>query len=72
MELLLFPHSHYCEKGRWALDYKGLKYRPVPLLPGFHIRAVKKYAPDSSVTELITVEEAIQGSSAIIDFLDKH
>lgn len=72
MRLLLFPHSHYCEKGRWALDYKELSYRAVPLLPGFHVRTVQKYAPNSSVPVLLTDREVIQGSSEIIDFLDKR
>ena len=26
MKLLEFPHSHYCEKARWALDYKGIPF----------------------------------------------
>lgn len=72
MDLLIFPHSHYCEKGRWALDYKELAYRAVPLLPGFHIRTVKKYAPNSSVPVLLTGQEVVQGSTEIIDFLDKR
>ncbi|MFW2365643.1 MAG: glutathione S-transferase family protein [Desulforhopalus sp.] len=72
MKLLLFPHSHYCEKGRWALDYKELSYQAVPLLPGFHIRTVRKYAPGSSVPVLLTGEAVVQGSSEIIDFLDQR
>ena len=36
IELYQFPLSHFCEKARWALDYKSIAYRPVNLLPGFH------------------------------------
>jgi glutathione S-transferase len=32
--LYQFQFSHYCEKARWALDYKGLAYAPKNLLPG--------------------------------------
>ncbi|MBW2292390.1 MAG: glutathione S-transferase N-terminal domain-containing protein, partial [Deltaproteobacteria bacterium] len=31
-----FSLSHYNEKARWALDYKGIPYRSRPVLPGFH------------------------------------
>ena len=34
--LYQFPISHYCEKSRWQLDYKGLAYRTRNLLPGPH------------------------------------
>jgi len=60
MKLFLFPHSHYCEKGWWALDHKELRYRVIPLLPGFHIKTLKKYAPNSSVPVLLTGEEVAQ------------
>lgn len=34
--LLQFPLSHYCEKTRWCLDHKGLRYRIENLFPGPH------------------------------------
>jgi len=71
MSLLEFPHSHYCEKARWALDFKGIPYQPIAILPGFHIHTVRKYAPDTSVPVLITSKEAIQGSGDIIDYLER-
>jgi hypothetical protein len=48
IELYQFPFSHYCEKVRWALDYKGIAYRTVNLLPGFHFRYLAKLAPNIS------------------------
>ena len=33
---------------------------------------MKKYAPNSLVPVLLTDREVVQGSSEIIDFLDKH
>lgn len=70
MELLQIPISHFCEKARWALDYKAVAYRRVNLLPGPHARAVRKLAPESSVPVLVDGERVIQGSGAIIDYLE--
>lgn len=72
MKLLEFPHSHYCEKARWALDYKSIPYSRVAILPGFHLRTIRRYAPRTTVPVLLTDEQAVQGSSEIIDFLDQH
>ncbi len=72
MKLLEFPHSHYCEKARWALDYKGIPFQPVPILPGFHIITVRRYAPDTSVPVLLSDDRVVQGSSEIIDYLEKN
>jgi len=30
MKLLVFPHSHYCEKARWALEHKGIPFEVAP------------------------------------------
>ncbi len=71
MKLLLFPHSHFCEKARWALDYKQLAYEPVAVLPGLHRRTIRRIAPGSSLPVLVTDARAIQGSDAIIDYLEE-
>ena len=70
MRLLEFPHSHYCEKARWALDFKGIPFDRVALLPGFHMRTVRRHAAKTSVPVLLNGNETIQGSSEIIDYLD--
>jgi glutathione S-transferase len=72
IELYQFPFSHYCEKVRWALDYKGIAYRPVNLLPGFHFRHLAKLTPKSSVPVLRDGATVVQDSSAIIDYLDRR
>jgi len=71
LTLYQFPISHYCEKVRWALDYKGLEYRVVNLLPGAHIKVVKSIAPKSEVPVLQHDETIVQGSSDIISYLDQ-
>lgn len=70
--LYQFPVSHYCEKVRWALDLKGLAYTQKNLMPGAHIKVVRRWAPRSSVPLLIDGQQAIQGSSAILDYLDQQ
>ena len=72
IELYQFPFSHYCEKVRWALDYKGIAYRTVNLLPGFHVRYLAKLAPKTCVPVLRDGAIVVQDSSAIIDYLDQR
>ena len=42
-ELYDFTFSHYSEKARWALDFKGVPYTPRHLLPGFHMRTTESW-----------------------------
>ncbi len=70
LELYQFPFSHYCEKARWSLDYKGQSYRVVNLLPGFHASVTRKIAPGSCVPIIRNGKEVVQDSAAIIDWLD--
>src|SRR5262245_63190849 len=70
-ELYDFRFSHFSEKARWALDFKGIAYTPRHLLPGFHLRTAKKLAPRSCVPILKTDDAVIQDSTAILDFLER-
>ncbi len=74
MALILyqFPISHFCEKVRWALDYKQLDYQVKNLMPGSHIKVTKKLADKSSVPVLVHDGKAIQGSEKIISYLDQN
>lgn len=69
--LYQFPISHYCEKVRWALDYKNIEYQEKNLLPGFHMLTAKRLAPDTSLPILVDDGKAIQGSDRIITYLDE-
>ncbi len=72
LQLYQFAISHYCEKVRWALDYKGLKYQVINLLPGQHVKTVKKLGADaSSVPVLVHDGHCVQGSASILDYLDE-
>jgi glutathione S-transferase len=71
--LYQFTFSHYCEKARWALDYKGARYRTINLLPGLHMRVAKKLTPDPSLPIVVLDDgTVVQDSTAIISFLDEE
>ncbi|PXX93416.1 glutathione S-transferase [Marinobacter vulgaris] len=71
IRLYQFAISHYCEKARWALDYKGLSYESISLLPGQHVKTIRKLTGrDSSVPVLDHDGHRVQGSREIIDYLD--
>jgi glutathione S-transferase len=70
--LYQFSFSHFCEKARWALDYKGQPYTVKNLLAGPHMSITKKLAPKTCVPILVDDKTIIQESNAIIDHLDKH
>ena len=70
IKLYQFPVSHYCEKVRWALDFKGLKYQKINLVPGPHVRKVLQMASKSQVPVLEDGKDIIQGSAEIIDYLE--
>jgi glutathione S-transferase len=70
-ELYDFRFSHFSEKARWALDFKGIPYTPRHLLPGFHLRTTRKLAARSCVPILKAEDAVIQDSTEIINFLER-
>lgn len=72
MRLYQFPVSHFCEKVRWAMDYKGLHYETVDLMPGRHMRKVRSLAAETSVPLLVDGGLKVQGSAAIVDYLERE
>lgn len=71
IELYQFYFSHYCEKARWALDYKGLAYEPRNLLPGLHAKPAKKLAASTALPIIVDDGTVVQDSTAIIEYLDR-
>ncbi len=71
MKLYHFPISHYCEKIRWALDYKGIPFQFRHLAPGFHLFTTQKIAPKTSVPIIEDEGKIVQNSSTIITYLDE-
>lgn len=70
--LYQFSFSHFCEKARWALDYKGEKYTAKNLLPGLHVRVRAQLAVAKTCVPILVADDGsvIQESAAIIDYLD--
>lgn len=56
IKLYQFAFSHFCEKARWALDYKSIPYTPVNLLPGLRIKPIRKLAPKTCMPVLVDGE----------------
>ncbi len=71
LSLYQFPISHYCEKIRWALEYKNIEYKKINLLPGLHIKKAKKLSANSALPIIIHNKKVINESSKIIDYLDQ-
>lgn len=65
-----FRASHYNDKVRWALAFKGLKHQRVSHLPGPHQIPIKKLSGQTSTPVLVIDGRAIAGSAVIIDALE--
>ena len=73
LELIQFNFSHFNEKARWALDFKGLSHHRHALLPGPHMPYVKKRTGQTSTPVLcIDGKTYLSGSAAIIDWLETN
>lgn len=70
IELLQFRFSHYNEKVRWALDFKGLVHRRTDLLPGPHMRRTRRLTGQTSTPVLRLGDQFVFGSARIIERLE--
>ncbi|HSG89795.1 MAG TPA: glutathione S-transferase family protein [Pseudomonadales bacterium] len=70
LTLYEFRFSHYNEKARWALDYKGIGHRRVALLPGPHMRFLKRHTGQTQTPALRDGERWICGSAAIVEWAE--
>jgi glutathione S-transferase len=52
--------SHYNEKARWALDYKGIAYALKVPMPGLHgVRALRRYMWHYTLQDIDTVVDSL-------------
>jgi glutathione S-transferase len=70
IELFQFSHSHYNEKARWALDFKGLVHARHCVLPGPHMLQMKRLSGQTQVPVLRIDGTVIPGSAAIVDAIE--
>jgi glutathione S-transferase len=68
--LVHFRISHYSEKIRWALDFKGWPHTREALVPGFHIPRVRGLSGQNQVPVLVLGGEPITGSGRILEALE--
>ena len=66
-----FRLSHYNEKARWALDYKGWPHRRRALVPGFHIPRVRLMTGQNKTPVLQLSGRSMHDSTAIIAELER-
>jgi len=66
-----FRFSHFNEKARWALDWKGIAHVRRSLLPGFHIPRVLWMTGQKSLPVLVLDGETIHDSTRIIERLER-
>ena len=64
--------SHYNEKVRWALDYKGIPHRRRALMPGRHRDVAEELTGNSTFPVLQLDGEAIGDSTEIIAALERR
>lgn len=71
LELYQFELSHYAEKVRLMLDYKGLAYRKIEVTPGIGQLELFRLSGQRQVPVLKDGSEVIADSTAIAEYLDR-
>ncbi|XGV99144.1 MAG: glutathione S-transferase family protein [Leptolyngbya sp. BL-A-14] len=72
LELYQFELSHYSEKVRFILDYKGLAYRKFEVTPGIGQIDLYRMSGQRQVPVLKDGSEVIADSTAIADYLERQ
>lgn len=67
-----FPISHFCEKTRWHLDWKGLEYTPRNLLPGAHLVVNRSLGGVGTVPLLVDFGFVVSDSTEIARYLESR
>ena len=69
--LLHIPLSHYNEKARWALDYKGIAHRRRVVGPDFYWRAWRATGQGKTPILFLPGGDAVHDSTRIIETLER-
>jgi glutathione S-transferase len=70
IELFQFAGSHFNEKARWGLDWKGLPHEKISLMPGPHMLTVRRLTGGTETPVLREDGRVIAGSTAILEHLE--
>jgi glutathione S-transferase len=70
--LLHFRVSHYNEKVRWALDFKGWPHLRQAFVPGFHIPPVRLRTGQNQLPVLVLDGAILTGSSLILAEIERR
>lgn len=71
-QLFQFAGSHFNEKARWALDLKRVPHERKSLMPGPHMRTMKKLTGKTQTPALVLDGEVVAGSTAILEHLERR
>ena len=72
IQLWQFRYSPYNEKARWALALKGVAHETHTVLPGPHMRTMKKLSGQTKTPVLVIDGKVTPGSAAILSLLDER
>ena len=72
IKLYEFPVSHFCEKIRWALDYKNLSYARICMVPVLHIPRMMALTQQTQVPMLQIGDRRITDSPRILATLEEY
>lgn len=64
--LYQFPVSHFCEKVRWALDYKNVSHTCENLVPLAHVPRMLWLSGQTQVPVLVWGQDKVKGSTDIL------
>ena len=68
--LITITFSHYCEKARWALEYRKIAFTEEAHLPTFHALPAFRSSRQRMVPVLVEGNTAIPDSTAILRWAD--
>ena len=63
--------SHYNEKARWALDYKGIEHVRRSSLPGLHVLRARRLYGGTTLPALVLDGRVIGDSTAVIEAAER-
>lgn len=66
-----FEFSHFNDKARWALAWKGLEHERRSYLPGPHMPPIRRLSGQMQVPVMVIDGDVVPGSAAIIDRLER-